>query len=104
MDELVKKLSEGRHPIEASRPRKTSAALKECIDRNYVHIMFKNTGTELGMELDRIDCQLDGSDFESSRGVVQLAGSLVLNFQKVRLFAKIDLSTMEGEGYLSPIK
>ena len=50
MDELVARLSAGDHPVEASlRPEKTIKALKECIDRGYVHIKFTETegGTEL---------------------------------------------------------
>jgi len=44
MDELVQRLSEGDHPIEASlRPEKTVAALKECIDRGYVHNKYTDT-------------------------------------------------------------
>ena len=56
MDELVARLSAGDHPVEASlRPEKTIKALKECIDRGYVHIKFTETegGTELGLKLDR---------------------------------------------------
>ena len=55
MNELVQKLSEAEHPIEASlRSEKTATALKESIDRGYVHIKFTNTkgGTDLGVRLD----------------------------------------------------
>ena len=55
MNELVQRLSEREHPIEASlRPEKTATALKESIDRGYVHIKFTNTkgGTDLGVRLD----------------------------------------------------
>lgn len=44
MNELVQRLSQGEHPVEASlRPQKTAASLKESIDRGYVHIKFTQT-------------------------------------------------------------
>src|SRR4051812_42834426 len=48
---LVERLAQGSHPIIASRyPDKSVRALKESIDRGYVHIKFTETrgGTELG--------------------------------------------------------
>ncbi|WP_414572302.1 MbtH domain protein [Nostoc sp. CCY 9925] len=103
MNELVKRLSEGNHPVEASlRPEKTVAALKESIDRGYVHIKFTNTkgGTELGVKLDQDASNLSKANFESQTGKVRLVGNLTLNYVKVRCFADIDLETLEGKGYL----
>lgn len=100
MNELVEKLTTGQHPVEASRPEKTSKALKECIDRNYVHILFKETGTELGMKLDNELCDFKDSDFENNKGKVHLEGCLTLNYEKVKIISEIDLKTLEGKAQL----
>ncbi|MNI33480.1 hypothetical protein D3C81_1775510 [compost metagenome] len=102
MDELVMRLSTAKHPVETVRPEKTAGALKECIDRDYVHIMFTETGTELGVQLDRSNCDLNG-DFQNGVGKIHIEGGLTLNYEKVRVVADIDLSTLEGEGNLVPV-
>ncbi|MEM9817854.1 MAG: hypothetical protein AAF827_15815 [Cyanobacteria bacterium P01_D01_bin.6] len=59
MNELVQRLSQGEHSVEASlRPEKKVAVFKEPIDLGYVHIKFTNTqgGSELGVSLDREAC------------------------------------------------
>ena len=57
--------------------------------------MFKNTGTEVGIQLDRNDCKLD-ANYDESTGKVHLVGGLILNYDKVRCIADIDLATCEG--------
>jgi len=107
MNELVKQLSEGFHPVEVSlRPEKTSTALKESIDRGYVHIKFTNTkgGTELGVRLDKDALNLNNADFKNQTGEVHLVGNLTLNYVKVRCIADIDLKTLEGKGHLEPLQ
>ena len=96
MNDLVERLSQGKHPVEATRAQNSVQGLKECIDRNYVHIMFKKTGTELGFELDAKQCRWDGQGFDTGTGTIHLEGGLTLNFEKVRVVADIDLSTLEG--------
>jgi len=103
MNELVERLSKGKHPVEATRIEKSVQGLKESIDRNYVHIMFKKTGTELGFELDQGKCQWKDDAFEKAKGVIHLEGGLTLNFEKVRVIADINLSKLEGKGYLKPV-
>ena len=106
MNELVQRLSEGEHPVEASlRPDKTATALKECIDRGYVHIKFTDTkgGTDLGVSLDPEASNLNEADFFNQKGQVHIVGNLTLNYVKVRCIADIDLETLEGQGYLEPI-
>lgn len=103
MNELVQRLSEGDHPVEASlRPEKTVAALKESIDRGYVHIKFTDTkgGTDLGFRLDRDASNLNEANFDQQTGKAHLVGNLTLNYVKVRCVADIDLSTLKGKGYL----
>lgn len=107
MNELVQRLSQGNHPVEASlKPEKTVAALKESIDRGYVHIKFTNTKgeTDLGVRLDHEVSSLKEADFEHQVGKVHLVGNLTLNYVKVRCIADIDLETLEGKGYLEPIE
>ena len=107
MDDLVARLSEGKHPVEASlRPEKTVEIFKECIDRGYVHIKFTNTqgGTELGVRLDQEETDLSQCDFSNRTGGAHLVGGLTLNYVKVRCIADIDLTTLSGTGHLVPIE
>jgi len=107
MDELVQRLSEGDHPVEASlRPEKTVKAFKECIDRGYVHIKFTDTqgGTELGVRLDQDATDLSKAHFDDQSGSAHLVGRLTLNYVKVRCIADIDLMVLAGKGHLEPIE
>jgi hypothetical protein len=103
MDELVQRLSEGRHPIELSlRPERTTKVLKECLDRGYVHVKFTGTqgGTELGVPVDRERSALASADLESGAGRIRIVGALNLNFVDVRCVADVDLASLSGEGHL----
>lgn len=107
MDELVAHLSDGDHRVEAGlRPEKTVKALKECIDRGYVHIKFTETkgGTELGVRLDRQASDISKADFDTETGSVHLVGNLTLNYVKVQCVADIDLKALEGKGHLVPVE
>ena len=100
-DDLVERLSQGNHPVEASlRPEKTVGALKECIDRGYVHIKFTGTrgGTELGVALER-----DAVVFDEGANSVRLVGGLTLNYERVRCIANLDLTTLAGHGNLERV-
>jgi hypothetical protein len=101
MDELVQKLSQGSHPLVASRCA-SAGDLKQAIDRKFVLLKFMDThgGTELGIRLDAEGIDLREADFVQPAGRVHLAGSLVLNFVKVRCVADIDLATLQGTGHL----
>ena len=101
LNELVVRLSKDQ-PVETARPEKTAKALKECVDRDYVHVMFVKTGTEVGVQLDRKDCKFDGN-FDEATGNVHVVGGLILNYDKVRVVADIDLATCEGTGHLEPV-
>ena len=106
MSELVQRLSEGEHPVEASlRPERTAKALKDCIDRGYVHIKFTGTrgGTELGIRLDPQASRYADVDFDNAAGNVRLVGGLTLDYVKVRCVADIDLTTLAGTGHLEPL-
>lgn len=102
LDELVALLLP-EQPVECSRPSKSAASLKQAIDRNYVHVLFLATGTELGVELYRPECDWQQADFDTGSGQVLLTGTLILNYNPVKCTARIDLSTGEGTGRLIPI-
>jgi hypothetical protein len=101
MDELVRRLSEGDHPVVTGR-YKTAAELKQAIDRGYVLVKFTDTrgGTELGVRLDTALTNLSGADWDKGAGIVNLAGNLTLNYVKVRCIADVDIATLEGKGHL----
>lgn len=106
MDELVTRLCKGKHPIKVSLlSTKTAKAFQERIQDGYVHIKFTTTkgGTVLGVEIDKEASDLSKADFEEQSGSVHLVGGLVLNYEEVRCFADIDLSTLVGEGRLETL-
>jgi hypothetical protein len=106
MNELVERLSRGDHPVEVSiRPEKSLAALKERIERGYVHVKFTDTrgGTELGFSLDKDASDLMAGNLETGTGTVRLVGDLTLNYVKVKAVAEINLQTLAGSGHLEPI-
>jgi hypothetical protein len=107
MSHLVKRLSEGSHPLvfgRAGTPERL-AELKAAIERQYVLLEFTGTrgGTELGLPLDRARCQLDGADFEIGAGRIHLEGELKLDDVAVRMVADLDLATLDGAGRLCPL-
>ena len=103
MSELVQKLAKGDHKV-IFRPigDEPVKELKECIDRDYVHIKFTETrgGTELGFHLDPERSDLTQGDFDNGSGTVTLAGKLTLDYVPVLCVGELDLGTMEGKGHL----
>ena len=105
MSELVQKLSIGEHAAEVTvRPERNAQALKECIDRCYVHIKFTDThgGTELCVRLDKGESSLN-ADFEKGLGQITLVGALTLDYVKIQCVAEIDLRSFTGKGHVIPI-
>lgn len=102
MDDLVKHLARGRHPVVAARA-KSPEDLKESIERGFVLLKFTETrgGTELGVELDKTRSVLDDADFATGQGRIRVVGELMLNYDRVELSADIDLATLKGEGSLT---
>lgn len=103
MSDLVARLSEGLHPVEVSiRPERSVKALKECLDRGYVHIRFTGTrgGTELGVAINDQLSDLSGADCDNGTGHMRIAGDLTLDYVKVRCIADIKLPSLEGQGRL----
>ena len=102
MDDLVQRLSTGRHAVVAARAE-SAAELKESIGRGYVLLTFAHTrgGTELGVVVDKERSTLGGADFANGQGVIQLVGRSILNDHAVELRADLDLATLRGDGGLS---
>ena len=105
MNELVKRLADGLHPIVAERSA-SARELQEQIERGFVLLKFPNTrgGTELRSQLAMEQTKLDGADFEAGTGNVRLVGNLTLNYDKVQLVADIDLASLKGTGHLVVIE
>jgi len=103
VNDLVKRLSEGSHPVEASlRPERTLKLFREMLDRQYVLVKFTQTrgGTELGFPLDKTRSDLTQADLEAGTGKVRLVGELTLDYVPVRVVADIELPSLEGQGHL----
>jgi hypothetical protein len=106
MSELVRRLSQGKHHVEVTlRPEKTIKALKESLERGFVHITFTKTrgGTELGVPLDRQRCMLTHADLNRGTGSIIIVGELTVDDVKVRCMAEIKLPEMVGIGRLEPL-
>ena len=107
MNDLVRFLCEGDHPVQVSlRPERTLQNLKDCVDRGYVHIKFTDTrgGTELGVTIDRQRSDLKAFQVSRSEGEVMFIGDLTLDYVPVTCVARIDLHTLEGKGHLQVIQ
>ncbi len=103
MNDLVKRLSEGSHPVEVSlRPERTVKLFREMLDRGHVLVKFTQTrgGTELGVPLDKSRSDLTQANFDSESGRVRVCGELTLDYVPVRVVADIELPSMEGQGHL----
>ena len=99
---LVERLSAGRHAVTADLQPETTVALRECVDREYVHVRFEHTngGTTLGIKLDKPACVTHNANFENATGSIHLEGELTLNGTRVRCICDLDLATLSGEGCL----
>jgi len=105
MDELTERLTTGKHPVTVGGPEPSLEELKSRIDEiGWVHIKFTGTrgGTDLGMRLDPETTDVTKADFENATGTLHVEGTLTLNNDPVRLIADIDLTTLDGTGYLVP--
>ncbi|HEY4386098.1 MAG TPA: hypothetical protein VGN34_16700 [Ktedonobacteraceae bacterium] len=104
MDELILRLSEGKHPVVVGGLQPSLKDLKRRIlERKYVFIKFTNIrgGTDLGVVVDPGATTLTAADFECGTGIAHIEGTLILNYTKVRCIADIDLATFKGIGHLA---
>jgi hypothetical protein len=103
VNDLVKRLSEGSHPVEVSlRPERTMKLFREMLDRGHVLVKFTGTrgGTELGFPLDKSRSDLSQADLEAATGKIRVSGELTLDYVPVRVVADIELPSLEGQGHL----
>lgn len=103
MNELVEQLAQKQYAVETSRPAKTMEALRACLEREYVHVLFMETQTELGINLDKSNCDFSSCDLENGKGNLHIEGGVTLNYDKVRVVVDLDLESLEGMGQLFPI-
>lgn len=104
MKQLVKRLSEKESKIQVNQPEKTVDALKKRIESNTLHVLFKETDTEIGIKLDPENCDYSKANFAKKTGKIQFQGAVTLNYEKVRCIASVNLSTMAGKGRLELIE
>jgi hypothetical protein len=102
VSELVKFLCKGDHPIEARLPEKTREGLEKAIASGHVPIKFTDTrgGTDLLVPLDRNRSDLRAIEDNNGSAEINLVGDLQLDYVAVTCVARIDLSTLEGQGHL----
>jgi hypothetical protein len=103
MNDLVRRLSQGDHPVTVGGPQPSLEELRKRIEEmGYVFIKFTATqgGTDLGVRIDSTQTVYHQADFAQGSGSIHVEGTLTLNYVKVRCVADIDLSTLNGTGHL----
>jgi len=106
INELVKRLSEGKHEVVIGHRDEPYEEIKQRIEDGYIHIKFIQTkgGTELGINVDLNSTNVKELDFGKKEGLLHIEGTINLNYNAVRCIADIDLATRKGEGYLQVIE
>jgi hypothetical protein len=103
MDELVNRLSQGKHPITVGGPRPSlNEFYKRVTEMGYVFLKFTDTrgGTDLGVRIEEDRIDMSRADIEQGVGIAHIEGRLALNFINVRCVADIELATLNGTGHL----
>lgn len=102
VSQLVEFLCKGEHPVEATLRQKTREAMKEAISMGHVPIKFTDTrgGTELVVPLDPSRSDLRAIESSNGSAEIKVVGDLTLDYVPVTCVARIDLTTLEGEGHL----
>jgi len=105
INELVKRLSVGKHEVVIGHRNEPHKEIKERIEDGYLHIKFTQTrgGTELGINVDSNSTNVKDLDFTKGKGLLHIEGTTNLNYNAIRLIADIDLASRKGEGYLQVI-
>ena len=105
INELVKRLSEGKHEVVIGHRDEDYAEIKQRIEDGYIHVKFTQTrgGTELGINVDLEATNLRDVNFEKGIGILHLEGTTNLNYNDVRCVADIDLASRKGDGFLKII-
>jgi len=102
MNDLVRFLCTGEHPIHVSLREKTIAGVKNALELGLVLVMFSDTkgGTEIGIPVDPNRSDLRALEGGNGSGEIRLVGDLTLDYVPVTCVARIDLTTLHGEGHL----
>jgi len=106
INELVHRLSEGKHEVVIGHRDESYEEIKQRIEDGYIHIKFTQTrgGTELGINVDLNNTNLKELDFNKGEGLLHIEGTTNLNYNAVRCIADIDLATRKGEGCLQVVE
>lgn len=101
--ELISQLTIGVHPVDVGGYQPQARVLQGCIEEScHVKIKFSpNFGSaDVNVSLDMEACDFVTADFDGRKGEIHLEGTSTLDNRAVRCIADIDLSTMDGTGYL----
>jgi hypothetical protein len=102
VNDLVERLSK-EQPIKPEGEETTLKELQERIELGYIDILFTETDTDLGMDLYEPECSIPKDILKSGKGNIKTVGYFTLNYDKVMCTANINLQTLEGTGYLTPV-
>lgn len=107
MNELITRLSQGKHPVVVGGTQPTLAELKQRVEtQGYVFVKFTETQgqTNLGVRVDKRATDLSLANFEQGSGNAHIEGTLTLDYVRVRCLADIDLATLQGTGRLEVLE
>ena len=106
INELVKKLSHGKHEVVIGYRNEPYEEIKQRIEDGYIHIKFTQTkgGTDLGINVDLNNTNLKEIDFNKNDEILHIEGTTNLNYNAVRCIVDIDIATKKGTGYLQVIE
>jgi len=99
MDKLLKKLSENEHTVKFEERIDDYNVIKQRIKGGLIFLTYIEThdATELGLNLDKGNCDFDTADFENRCGQIHIEGECMLNFVSIRIIADINLATRIGK-------
>jgi hypothetical protein len=107
MNELIRRLSEGKHPVMVGGSQPSLAELQQRIETlGYVFVKFTETQgqTNLGVRVDKSATDISRADFAQGSGSAHIEGTLTLDYVRVRCLADIDLATLRGSGSLQVLE
>ena len=106
-DALVRRLSEGWHPVVAAGVGDRAEAeaierFRQRLDRGYASVLFTETrgGTELTLRFDPAALDRSGCDFAGRSGRLKIAADLNLDGVDVRCEVDLSLADLTGTGHL----
>ncbi|SOD91584.1 MbtH family NRPS accessory protein [Streptomyces sp. Ag109_G2-15] len=100
---LVSRLSAQEHPVELRLRDGEDLAL--IVARGHVRLYFPATqgGTELTVPVDRAASDLSAAEAGLGSGTVRVVGEFVLDYERVRCEATVELASLAGRGRLRPV-